>query len=124
MATIYIFYESQGLECWGVFNVSRSIAISTVTAVPKYTLRPDLVSKTFRNLIVNVPGVPIHWPDGHGWCALHVAILQNNAEMLDYLLSTRTSLNYKNREGWSPLHVAVRKRLLPLVKKLVQVSGN
>ena len=62
----------------------------------------------------------MHWPDSHGWCALHVAVLKNNREMVEYLLSTRTNPNFKNREGWTPLHVAVRTLNLPLVTKLIQ----
>ena len=67
-------------------------------------------------------GVPIHWADSHGWCALHVAVLQNNLDLLDYLISTKTNLNYRNRVGWSALHVAVKKGHLEMVQTLVEVN--
>lgn len=70
-----------------------------------------------------ITGVPIHWADSHGWCALHVAVLQNNTTMVDYLINTRTNLNYRNRNGWAPIHIAVKKGLIEMTKKLVRVRG-
>ncbi|CAB3384603.1 Hypothetical predicted protein [Cloeon dipterum] len=52
--------------------------------------------------------------------SLHLAVLENNPELLQTLLDQGSDVNSKTSQGWTALHVAVWSNNLQMVRKLIE----
>jgi ankyrin repeat protein len=70
-------------------------------------------------------GAPINEPASHGpWYALHNAVLEDNAEVVEILLSAEANPNVKTSEDWTPLMMAARGGDPAIVELLLRSGAD
>ncbi|KAL7789629.1 ankyrin repeat-containing domain protein [Trichoderma afarasin] len=59
----------------------------------------------------------------YGGRMLLIAVEEDDASLLDWLLQYNVDVNYRDRLGWAPLHWAVEKGYITIVSRLLEVDG-
>lgn len=57
--------------------------------------------------------------NNEGNTVLHLSVLDNSIELVEYLLDKGVDLNIKNKDGDTPLHLAIKLETFPITKLLL-----
>jgi ankyrin repeat protein/adenylate kinase family enzyme len=63
--------------------------------------------------------IDINTPDKQGNTPLHLAVLQGNLALVDFLLEAKAAIDIRNIAGLTPLHIAAQKGSIPLMQLLI-----
>jgi ankyrin repeat protein len=73
---------------------------------------------------VFLPTVYVNTPDSQGNTLLHLAVQQDNPDLVKMLVEAQADIHAKNTVGLSPLKIANQKGNPPIIKELAAVSSN
>lgn len=78
--------------------------------------------RKIKHLLSNNQQVPIYWTNKNGLTAVHIAIEENNTNLLIYLLKkdTAAQVGAEDKEQRTPLHLAVSLGRTRIVKLLIE----
>lgn len=76
------------------------------------------------NLKSLVTAATVNITDGEARTPLFVAIMENDAEAIKWLIESGADVNHQDRNGWTPLHFAVQEKQIETVGLLLDRGAD
>ncbi|CAO1309583.1 unnamed protein product [Diamesa hyperborea] len=74
--------------------------------------------------MLNCGGADIDTANIDGLTALHQACIEDNLDMVEFLVTHRADINRKDNEGWTPLHATSSCGILSIARYLVENGAD
>lgn len=84
----------------------------------------QLDDKKITTYLLSIPEIDINLSDKNGLSPLHWAVINNNGELLNLLLSHGADINVQEIDGWTPLHLALKSSPKEIIAILLKYNAK